>query len=132
MGVTIDDSLGNSGEAIPKFCNVGVLVLLDASERHLFNGLMSLSSISISAVRYGIKGAWFGYENEDHLLAFTRVLLGWTLSRLTVYGFSVPNSFSSGDVGILVKSVSSLSCGQLYYDYCSTQFCKLNAPVRRT
>ena len=46
------------------------------------------------------------------LLAFTRVLLGRTLSRLTVYGFSVPTSLSSGDVGILVKSVTSLSCGR--------------------
>ena len=112
MGVAIDDSLGNSGEAILKFCNVGVLVLLDGSESPVLNGLMSLLSISISVVRYGIKGAWCGYENEDRLLAFTRVLLGWTLSRLTVYGFSVPTSLSSGDVGILVKSVTSLSCGR--------------------
>ena len=112
MGVAIDDSLGNSGEAILKFCNVVVLVLLDGSERLVFNDLMSLSSISISVVRYGIKGAWFGYENEVLLLAFTRVLLGWTLSRLTAYGFSVPISLSSGDVGILVKSVTSLSCGR--------------------
>ena len=103
MGVAIEDSLGNSDEAILKICNVGVLVLLDGSEFPVLNGLMSLSSISISVVRYGIKGAWFGYENEDSLLAFTRVLLGWTLSRLTVYGFSVPTSLSSGDMGILVK-----------------------------
>ena len=112
MGVAIDDSLGNSGEAILKFCNVGVLLLLDDSERLVLIGLMSLLSISLSVVRYGIKGAWFGYENEDLLLAFTRVLLGWTLSRLTVYGFSVPISLSSGDVGIIVKSVTSLSCGR--------------------
>ena len=104
VGVAIDDSLGNSGEAILKFCNVGVLVLLDGSERPVLNDHMSLVSISISVVRYGIKGAWFGYENEDRL--------GWTLSRLTVYGFSVPTSLSSGDVGILVKSVTSLSCGR--------------------
>ena len=92
MGVAIDDSLGSSGEAILKFCNVGVLVLLDGSERPVLNGLISLLSISIYVVRYGIKGAWFGYKNEDRLLAFTKVLLGRTLSRLTVYGFSVPTS----------------------------------------
>ena len=112
MGVAIDDSLGNSGEAKLKFCIVGVLVLLEGSERLVFNYLMSLWSISISVVRYGIEGAWFGYENEDLLLAFTRFLLGWTLSRQTVFGFSVPISLSSGDVGILVKSVTSLSCGR--------------------
>ena len=112
MGVAIDDSLGNSGEAILKFCNVGLLVLLEGSEHPVLNGLMSLLSISISVVRYGNKGAWFGYENEDRLLAFTRVLLGWTLSRLTMYGFSVPTSLSSGDVGILVKSVTSFSSGR--------------------
>ena len=112
MGVATADSLGNSGETILTFCNVGVLVLLDGSERLLLKGLLSLSSISISVVRYGIKGAWFGYENEDLFLAFTRVLLGWTLSRLTVYGFSVPISLSSGDVGILVKPVTLLSCGR--------------------
>ena len=110
--MAIDDSLGNSGEAILKFCIVGVLVLLDGSERLVLNGLMSLSSISISVVRYGIKCAWLRYENEDLLLAFTRVLLGWTLSRLTAYGFSVPISLCSGDFGILVKSVTSLSCGR--------------------
>ena len=60
MGAAIDDSLGNSGEAILKFCNNGVLVLLGGSERLVLNGLMSLSSISISVVRYGIKGAWLG------------------------------------------------------------------------
>ena len=103
MGVAIEDSLGNSGEAILKFCNVGVFVLLDDSERLVLNGRLSLLSISTSVVRYGTKGAWFGYENEDRLLAFTRVLLCWKLSRLTVYGFSVPTSLSSGDVGILVK-----------------------------
>ena len=112
MGVAIDDSLGNSVEAILKFCNVGVLVLLDGSERPVLNDLLSLSSILISVVRYGIKGAWFGYENADLLLAFTRVLLGWMLSRLTVYGFSAPTSLSSGDVGILFKSVTSFSCGR--------------------
>ena len=110
--MAIDDSLGNSGEAILKFCNAGVFVLLDGSERPVLNDLISLSSLSISVVRYGIKGAWFGFENEDLLLAFTRVLLGWTLSRLTVYGFPVPISFSSGDVGIIVKLVTSLSCGR--------------------
>ena len=112
MGVAIDDSLGNSGEAMLKLCKVGVLVLLDGSDCPMLNVLKSLLSISMSVVRYRIKGAWFGYEIEDRLLAFTRVLLGWTLSRLTVYGFSVPISLSSGDVGILVKSVTALSCGR--------------------
>ena len=60
MGVAIDDSLGNSGEAILKIFNVGVLVLLEGSERPVLKGLMSLLSISKSVVRYGIKGAWFG------------------------------------------------------------------------
>ena len=84
VGVAIDDSLGSSGDLILKFCSVSVLVRLVGSEHPVSSGVNSLLSISISVVQYVISGAWFGYENDDRLLAFTKVVLGWTLSRLTV------------------------------------------------
>ena len=48
--MAIDDSLGNSGEFILKFCSVGVLVRLVGSARPVSNGLISLLSSSMSVV----------------------------------------------------------------------------------
>ena len=72
-----------------KVWNVGVLVLLVGSECPVSKGCIVLLSISISDVGYRTNGDWLGYENGERLRARANVRLGWTLSRRTVYWFSV-------------------------------------------
>ena len=88
-----------------------MLVLLVGSGCTVSNGPNSLLSISRSDVRYGTNGDdWIGCENGHRLRALTSIRRVWTLSRRTVYGFSVPVLVSSisGDADIFVKSVTSL------------------------
>ena len=66
-----------------------------------------LDSISVEPFETSVESC-VGNDSEDRRRALKSSLLsGW--SRLTVYGFSFPELSSiSGEVGIFVKSVTSL------------------------
>ena len=90
-----------------KLCNVGVPVLLGGSEFPTSIGLIMLDSISVDPDESSVEYC-DGNDREDRRLALKSSLLSGR-SRRTVYGFSFPGLSSiSGEVGIFVKSVTSL------------------------
>ena len=97
------------GELILKFCSVGFPVLLGGSDLPASIGLISLESISVDPYETRVDSC-VGKESEDLRRALKNSHLSG-LSRRTLYGFSFPGfilSSISGDVGIFVKSVTSL------------------------
>ena len=88
-------------------CSVGVPVLLGGSEFPASIGLIMLDSISDEPYETSVESC-IGNDNDDRRRALKSSLLSGR-SRRTVYGFSFPELSSiSGDVGIFVKSVTSL------------------------
>ena len=100
------------GELILKLCNVGSPVLLAGSDRPASIGLISFESMSVEPYKTNVDSC-VGKDRDDLRRARSSSLLG-VCSRRTVYGFSSPCvrlSSTSGDVGIIVRSVTSLWCG---------------------
>ena len=88
-------------------CNVGVPVLLGGSEFPASIGLIMLDSISVEPYETSVESC-VGNDREDRRRALKSSLLSGR-SRRTVYGFSFARISSiSGEVGIFVKSVTSL------------------------
>ena len=97
------------GELILNICSVGVPVLLGGSCLPASKGLISLESISVDPNETRVDSL-VGKESEDLRHALKSSLLSGRSSR-TVYGFWIPGfilSSISGDVGIFIKSVTSL------------------------
>ena len=93
-------------------CNVGVPVLLGGSECPVSKGLIILDSMSVDPYEINVESC-VGNDNDDRRRALRSSLLSGR-SRRTVYGFSLSGfkvSSISGEVGIFVKSVTSLWCG---------------------
>ena len=94
------------GEPILKLCNVGVPVLLGGSDCPASIGLFMIDSISVEPYETNVESC-VGNDKDD--LRRGSLLSG--RSRRKVYGFSFPGfklSSISGDVGMFVKSVTSL------------------------
>ena len=92
-------------------CNVGVPVLLGGSECPVSKALIILDSMSVDPFETNVE-SFVGNDNDDRRRALKSYLSG--RSRRTVYGFSLSGfnvSSISGEVGIFVKSVTSLWCG---------------------
>ena len=88
-------------------CNVGVPVLLGGSEFPTSIGPIMLDFISVEPYETSVESC-VGNDSEDRRRALKSSLLSGR-SRRTVYGFSFPGLSSiSGEVGIFVKSVTSL------------------------
>ena len=90
-------------------CNVGFPVLLGGSDCPVYRGLIMLESISVEPYETNVESC-VGNDEEDLCRALKISLLSGR-SRRTVYGFSFPGfklSSISGDVGMFVKSVTSL------------------------
>ena len=95
------------GELKLKLSNVGVPVLLGGSDFPTSIGLIMLDSISVEPYETRVESC-VGNDSEDRRRALKSSLLSGR-SRRTVYGFSFPGLSSiSGEVGIFVKSVTSL------------------------
>ena len=97
------------GELILKLFNVGVPVLLGGSDLPVSIGLISLESISVEPFETRVDSC-VGKDSDDLRRALKRSLFSGRSCR-TVYGFSFPGfklSSISGDVGMSVKSVTSL------------------------
>ena len=111
MVLTLELSLG---ELILKLWSVrvcvpvGVPVRLGGSDCPASIGLMMLDSMSVEPYETNVESC---VGNDSEALRRPRIkCLVSVLSRCTVYGFSFPGSVSStsGDVGIFVRSVTSL------------------------
>ena len=90
-------------------CNVGVPFLLGGSDCPASIGLIMLESISVEPYESNVESC-VGNDKEDLHRALKSSLLSGR-SRRTMYGFSFPGfklSSISGDVGMFVKSVTSL------------------------
>ena len=89
-------------------CNVGVPVLFGGSEFPTSIGLIMLDSISVEPYETSVESC-VGNDSEDQRRALKISFLSGRFRR-TVYGFSFPglSSISAGEVGIFVKSVTSL------------------------
>ena len=95
-----------------KLCNVGVPVLLGGAECPVYKGLIILDSMSVEPYETNVESC-VGNDNDDRRRALKSSLLS-RRSRCTAYGFSLSGfsvSSNSGEVGIFVKSVTSLWCG---------------------
>ena len=113
MVLTLELSLG---ELILKLWSVGVRagvpvgvpVRLGGSDCPASIGLMMLDSMSVEPYETNVEPC-VGNDSEALRRPSIKCLLS-VLSRRTVYGFSFPGSVSStsGDVGIFVRSVTSL------------------------
>ena len=93
-------------------CNVGVPVLFGCSECPVSKGLIKLDSMSVDPYETNVDSC-VGNDNDDRRRALRSSLLSGS-SRRTVYGFSLSGfkvSSISGEVGMFVKSVTSLWCG---------------------
>ena len=103
--LTLEWSLG---DAILKLFNVGVPVRLGGSDCPVSRGLIIFESISVEPYETNVESC-VGNDNDALRLPLNRCLLS-VLSRLTVYGFSFSGFVSSisGEVGIFVRSVTSL------------------------
>ena len=90
--------------------NGGVPVLLGGSDCPASIGLIMLESMSVEPYKTSVESC-VANESEDLCRALRRSLLSGR-SRRTVYGFSFAGVSSIfGEVGILVRSVTSLWCG---------------------
>ena len=90
-------------------CNVGVPVLLGCSECPVSKGFIILDSMSVDPYETNVESC-VGNDNDDRRRALRSSLLS---GRRTVYGFSLSGfkvSSFCGEVGIFVKSVTSLWC----------------------
>ena len=87
---------------------VGVPVRLGGSDCPASIGLIIFDSISVESYETNVESC-VGNESDALRLPLNRCLVS-VLSRRTVYGFSFLGSVSSisGDVGIFVRSVTSL------------------------
>ena len=87
---------------------VGVPVRLGGSDCPVSIGLIMLDSMSVEPYETNVESC-VGNDSEALRRPRSRCLVS-VLSRRTVYGFSFPGSVSStsGDVGIFVRSVTSL------------------------
>ena len=86
----------------------GVPVRLGGSDCPASIGLIIFDSMSVESYETNVE-SWVGNESDALRLPLNRCLVS-VLSRRTVYGFSFLGSVSSisGDVGIFVRSVTSL------------------------
>ena len=93
-------------------CNVGVPVLLGGSECPVAKGHIILDSMSVDPYESNVESC-VGNDNDDRRRALKSSLLSGrsrrTVNEFSLSGFSV--SSISGEVGIFVKSVTSLWCG---------------------
>ena len=90
--------------------NGGFPVLLGGSDCPASIGLIMLESMSVEPYKTSVESC-VANESEDLCRALRRSLLSGR-SRRTVYGFSFAGVSSIfGEVGILVRSVTSLWCG---------------------
>ena len=90
-------------------CNVGVPVLLVGSDCPASRGLIMLEAMSVEPYETNVESC-VGNDKEDLCRALKSSLL-FGRSRRTVYEFSFPGfklASISGDVGMFVKSVTSL------------------------
>ena len=108
MGVGIVCTLDWLGDAILKFDSVGVPIRVGVSVRSASKGLIMFDSISVDPYDTNVESC-VGKDNDALRLPLKRCRVS-VLARLTVYGFSFSGFVSSisGDVGIFVKSVTSL------------------------
>ena len=83
-------------------CNVGVPVLVGGSEGPVSKGLIMFDSMSVDPYETNVESC-VGNDNDDRRRA-RRTVYGFSLSGFTVSSISV-------EVGIFVKSVTSLWCG---------------------
>ena len=93
-------------------CNVGVPVLFGGSECPVSRGLIIFDSMTVDPYETNVESC-VGNDKDDRRRALRSSLLSGR-SRRTVYGFSLSGftvSSTSGEVGIFVKSVTSLWCG---------------------
>ena len=84
---------------------------LGGSDCPTSTGLIMFDSISVEPYDTSVESC-VGNDSDALRLPLRRCLVS-VLSRLTVYGFSFSGFVSSisGDIGIFVKSVTSLWCG---------------------
>ena len=90
-------------------CNVGVPVLLGGSDCSASIDLIMLESISVEPYETNVESCVRNDKEDLRSALKSSLLSGW--SRRTVYGFLFPGfklSSKSGDVGMFVKSVTSL------------------------
>ena len=108
VGVGIVCTLDWLGDAILKFDSVGVPIRVGVSVRSASKGLIMFDSISVDPYDTNVESC-VGKDNDALRLPLKRCRVS-VLARLTVYGFSFSGFVSSisGDVGIFVKSVTSL------------------------
>ena len=93
---------------ILKFVSVGVPIRLGGSDCSAPIGLIMFDSISVDPYDTNVESC-VGNDSDALRLPLSRCRVS-VLARLTVYGFSFSGFVSSisGDVGIFVKSVTSL------------------------